>query len=60
MAGAYCKFCGMRCFVYRILPDASWSGHMATCQGGMAHDRQQTGYDSETAVNPMTGRKATR
>lgn len=52
MAGAYCKFCGNRCFVYRGLPDGSWSGHMATCAAGAAFDREKTGYDYTTAVNP--------
>jgi hypothetical protein len=52
MAGAYCKFCDRRCFVYRELPDGSWCGHMATCRMGMQHDREQTGYDHTTAINP--------
>lgn len=53
MAGAYCRFCGHRCFVYRTLPDRSWSGHMATCAAGAAHDHAQLGYDHITAVNPV-------
>jgi hypothetical protein len=53
MAGAYCKFCNQRCFVYRVLPDRSWAGHLATCLEGMAHDRSVTGYDHTTAVNPL-------
>lgn len=53
MAGSYCRFCGRRCFVYRVLPDQSWSGHMATCPSGMALDREKTGYDHTTAINPM-------
>jgi hypothetical protein len=52
MAGAYCKYCGLRCFVRRFLPDGSWFGHLATCAGGMAHDREVTGYDYTTAINP--------
>lgn len=52
MAGAYCRYCNNRCFVYRVLPDRSWSGHMATCAEGMAFDRAQTGYDHTTAINP--------
>ena len=52
MSGAYCQFCDHRCFVYRETPDG-WSGHMATCPQGMAHDRQQTGYDHTTAHNPL-------
>lgn len=51
MAGAYCRFCGRRCFVDRTLPDFSWSGHLATCTEGMAHDRAVTGYDHTTALN---------
>ncbi|WP_234343429.1 hypothetical protein, partial [Streptomyces sp. NRRL F-5123] len=56
MAGAYCKFCGNRCFVYRIIPDGpqkGWAGHLATCAPGMAHDREKTGYDHTTATNPI-------
>lgn len=53
MAGAYCRFCGYRCFVLRRLPDGSWSGHMATCTAGMAHDRHVLGHDHATAVNPL-------
>lgn len=51
MAGAYCRYCDHRCFVDRVLPDFSWSGHMATCAQGMAHDRAVTGYDHSTALN---------
>jgi hypothetical protein len=57
MAGAYCRFCGQRCFVLRVIPDgpsAGWSGHLATCPGGMAHDRKATGHDHATAINPIT------
>lgn len=54
MAGAYCRYCGRRCFVFRVLPDGSWSGHMATCTKGMEHDRHLTGgHDYTTAVNPL-------
>lgn len=53
MAGAYCQFCDKRCFVARTLPDGSWSGHMATCVAGMAHDRAVTGHDHTTAINPL-------
>lgn len=62
MAGSYCKFCDRRCFVYRVLSDRSWSGHMATCQRGMEFDRQQTGHDHTTAINPdsVSLRGATR
>ncbi|SFK52422.1 hypothetical protein SAMN05421835_12358 [Amycolatopsis sacchari] len=51
MAGAYCRFCGRRCFVDRVLPDGSW-WHLATCPEGMAHDRKVLGYDHTTAINP--------
>lgn len=53
MAGAYCQFCGNRCFVARIVNDRSW--HLATCHSGMAHDRKQLGHDHRTAENPVTG-----
>jgi len=58
MAGSYCKYCGRRCFVYRVMPaDARWKPgegvHLATCAEGAAHDREQTGYDHTTATNPM-------
>lgn len=56
MAGAYCKFCGRRCFVLRVIPDGHDKGrslHLATCQRGMEHDREATGHDHETAVNPV-------
>lgn len=61
MAGAYCKFCGRRCFVLRVIPDGpekGWEGHLATCQRGMEHDREQTGYDHTTAINPITDPEA--
>lgn len=54
MAGAYCKFCDHRCFVYRVLPDKSWAGYMATCARGMEFDREKTGHDHTTAINPIT------
>jgi hypothetical protein len=57
MAGAYCKFCGQRCFVLRVIPDGpskGWEGHMATCGPGMAYDREKTGHTHKTAVNPVT------
>lgn len=55
MSGAYCQYCDRRCFVDRVLPDGSWSGHMATCLQGMEHDRRETGYDHTTAINPLAG-----
>lgn len=57
MAGAYCRFCGRRCFVFRVIPngpDRGWSGHLATCPPGMAHDKKQTGHTHLTALNPVT------
>ena len=56
MAGAYCRFCQTRCFVYRVIPDGpskGWSGHLATCQAGMAHDLKKTGHTHLSAVNPI-------
>lgn len=57
MAGAYCKFCGQRCFVDRVMPaDSSWmpgkTVHLATCAKGAKYDREQSGYDFTTAANP--------
>lgn len=58
MAGAYCRYCDRRCFVYRILPPdaqgrhAGAGLHMATCGRGMQHDLDVTGYTHETAINP--------
>lgn len=52
MAGAYCKFCDQRCFVYRIVPGSTVT-HLATCARGMAFDREQLGVDHATTVNPM-------
>lgn len=57
MAGSYCKFCGHRCFVDRVMPaDSRWKPgltvHLATCRKGAAYDRQESGYDYTTASNP--------
>ena len=55
MAGAYCRYCDHRCFVYReVVVDGEivWAGHMATCPDGMAHDRRGLGVDHRVAVNP--------
>ncbi len=57
MAGAYCRYCGRRCFVYRVVQVGGyvvWSGHMATCQAGAAHDRAALGQDHTTAFNPAS------
>jgi hypothetical protein len=57
MAGAYCKFCGQRCFVYRIIPDGpwkGWGGHLATCYHGMMHDLKKIEHTHITAINPIT------
>jgi hypothetical protein len=56
MAGAYCRFCDHRCFVYRVIDRGTtlpWSGHLATCEKGKAHDREQVGADADTAINPL-------
>lgn len=53
--GAYCKFCDHRCFVYReviVGGELVWSGHMATCSKGRAHDRAVLGVDADEAHNP--------
>ena len=58
MAGAYCRFCGRRCFVYRVIPDGpskGWGGHLATCRDGMGHDLMKTGHTHITAINPAVG-----
>jgi hypothetical protein len=52
MAGPYCAYCDQRCFVYRVAPTGIWSGLMATCPVGTAHDRDQLGFDHTTAINP--------
>lgn len=57
MSGAYCRYCDHRCFVGRVMPrDAVWMPgqfvHLATCAGGMRHDRETTGYDYRTAEQP--------
>lgn len=55
MAGAYCRYCDHRCFVLRVVPDGpheGWSGHMATCKRGKAHDLESLGYNADTATNP--------
>ena len=49
--GPYCDFCDHRCFVERFVP-GSHVTILATCGKGMAHDRERTGYDHTTAVNP--------
>jgi hypothetical protein len=57
MAGAYCCFCGHRCFVLRVIPDGPDKGrsyHLATCRPGMAHDLKVTGHTHITAINPVT------
>lgn len=55
MAGAYCQYCDHRCFVYRqvlVAGEIVWSGHMATCAGGRAHDERELGVDFARAHNP--------
>jgi hypothetical protein len=54
--GPYCKFCDHRCFVQRVIPDGPDAGThliLATCAAGMAHDRQMTGHDHTSAINPL-------
>lgn len=55
MAGAYCRYCDQRCFVYRqviIAGEIVWAGHMATCPAGADWDRKQLGVDFRQAHNP--------
>lgn len=55
MAGAYCRYCEHRCFVYReviVAGELIWSGHMATCAKGAAHDKRSLGVDFRQAHNP--------
>jgi hypothetical protein len=63
MAGAYCQYCGRRCFLLRVVIVAGvvvWSGHMATCERGMARDRDAIGIDYTRAHNPAeNGRHCT-
>ena len=56
--GSYCKFCGQRCFVVRDGPQKGWTGCLATCSGGMAHDLKVTDHTHLTAVNPVTDPEA--
>lgn len=53
MPGAYCRYCDHRCFVDRIIPDTGRRLHMATCPAGKAHDRSVSGFDADTAINPL-------
>lgn len=55
--GPYCKFCGNRCFVHRVMPaDSTWRPGepviLATCPRGKASSRDLSGYDADTAINP--------
>lgn len=55
MAGSYCNYCDRRCFVYReviVGGQRVWSGHMATCGDGRAHDKRVLGVDYTQAHNP--------
>lgn len=57
--GAYCQFCDRRCFVVRTIasgPRAGWTGCLATCPAGMAHDRATTGHDHTTAEGSTVNR----
>ena len=63
MAGSYCRYCGWRCFVLRVIPDGTHAGktyHLATCQAGMAHDLGACGHTHLTALNPVTEQEAVR
>ncbi len=51
MAGNYCKFCGRRCFVYRVVPNSHIT-HLATCPEGMKFDQEILGFDHTTAMDP--------
>jgi hypothetical protein len=54
--GSYCRYCGQRCFVVRVIPDGDCRGRtyaLATCQRGMMHDLGQTGHTHITALNPV-------
>ena len=60
MAGAYCKFCAQRCFVYRqviVGGELLWAGHMATCWRGKEFDRSKLGVDADSAHNPLAVEK---
>ena len=55
--GAYCTFCGRRCFLVRVIPDGPMKGRtfaLATCLRGMEHDLARTGHTHVTALNPVT------
>lgn len=58
MAGAYCTFCGQRCFVSRIVPGGPYMGtswHMATCPEGKNSDAMAFGgYNADSSLNPVT------
>lgn len=61
MAGAYCMYCGQRCFVYRqviVGGELVWAGHLATCPRGKQHDREKIGQDADTAHNPLAEGRA--
>jgi hypothetical protein len=57
MPGSYCRYCGHRCFVERVLPNGRHL-HMATCLDGAMHDLTVTGYTYQTARNPMEASNA--
>jgi hypothetical protein len=59
--GPYCKFCGTRCFVLRVLQDGPFFGQerlLATCRDGMVLDLLFTGHTHLTALNPVTESQA--
>ena len=54
--GPYCRYCGRRCFLDRVIPGGLLKGRsflLATCALGMAHDLESAGYTHETALNPV-------
>lgn len=54
MAGAYCRYCNHRCFVYRkviVAGEVVWAGHMATCLQGRQWDKSQLGVDYTEATS---------
>lgn len=55
MPGSYCRYCGERCFVLRVVPDSPIT-HLASCPRGKEHDRKALGVDADTALNPITGK----
>lgn len=51
MATARCRFCGTHCQVLRLLPEGA-TALFATCHDGAASDRERTGHDHRTTMQP--------